>query len=307
MANLKALRQRIRSVTSTRQITKAMKMVAAAKLRRSQERAFATRDYSSRMGDMVQSIAAPIAAQSDAQSAPPLLMGRGASDNGKRVELLVFTADRGLCGSFNSSVIRSVRAKIAEMHASGFRVSLTFVGRKGNDVLKRQFGDLTRRVHVGMGKNLTFEKSEQEITQPLLKDFDDEEFDACFMVFNTFQSAMVQTLTWQQLIPAPVQSTGEEAEEENGGGAGSMPPTYEPEEEEILAELLPRNIAVQIFQALVESEASENGSRMTAMDNAVRNAGSMLKRLNITYNRTRQAAITTELMEIISGSESLKG
>ena len=304
MANLKALRQRIRSVTNTRQITKAMKMVAAAKLRRSQDRAFATRDYSERMGSMVQSIAAQV----DRSTAPPLLAGRG--ESAKRVELLVFTADRGLCGSFNSGVIRSVRSKIAEMQASGFEVTLTCVGRKANDVLKRQFASQIRRVHVGIGKNLTIEKAEQEVVQPLLKDFNDEKFDSCFMVYNTFESAMTQTLTWRQLIPAPLQS------DDSAGGAGGndkdeagsdSSPMYEPEEEEILTQLLPRNIAVQIYQSMVESDASENGSRMTAMDNAVRNAGGMIRRLNITYNRTRQAAITTELMEIISGSESLKG
>lgn len=293
MANLKALRQRIRSVTNTQQITKAMKMVAAAKLRRSQERALATRAYSEQMEQMVQSIAKGVGEN----AAHPLLTGR--EDSANRVELVLFTADRGLCGSFNSSVIRSVRAKIAEMNAAGFQVSLTCVGRKGNDVLKRQFGDIIRRVHSGMGKNLTFEKAERAIARPLLEDFGREAFDSCFIVFNTFESAMTQTLTWKQIIPAPVQT---EEQDEVG-----PPPSYEPEEEEILAELLPRNITVQIFQALVESDASENGSRMTAMDNAVRNAGGMLRRLNITYNRTRQAAITTELMEIISGSESLKG
>lgn len=295
MANLKALRQRIRSVTNTRQITKAMKMVAAAKLRRSQERAQSARGYSLRMNRMVRSIAARVGKG----PAPALLTGR--ENHAKRIELLMFTADRGLCGSFNSTVIRSVRSKIAEMQASGFDVSITCVGRKGSDVLKRQFSSKIRRVHIGISKNLTFEKAERDIAQPLLKDFDDERFDTCFMVFNTFESAMTQTLTWQQIIPVPVPEGGDEVEE------SGPPPTYEPEEDEMLAELLPRNIAVQIYQAMAESDASENGARMSAMDNAVRNAGGMLRRLNIKYNRTRQAAITTELMEIISGSESLKG
>ncbi|MEO5363616.1 MAG: F0F1 ATP synthase subunit gamma [Magnetococcus sp. DMHC-8] len=296
MASLKALRQRIRSVTNTRQITKAMKMVAAAKLRRSQDRALATRPYSLQMGRMVQSIAGRVGKG----SAPPLLAGRG--EPHKRVELVLFTADRGLCGNFNSSVIRAVRAKIAELRAAGFEVSLVCVGRKGHDVLKRQFGGIVRRVHVGMGKGLTFDRADQEIVQPLLHDFEQERFDSCFMVYNAFVSAMTQTLTWRQIIPVP--EPGESAQEAEAAGS---PPLYEPEEEEILADLLPRNVAVQVFQALVESDASENGARMTAMDNAVRNAGGMLRRLRITYNRTRQAAITTELMEIISGSESLKG
>ncbi|MEO5349657.1 MAG: F0F1 ATP synthase subunit gamma [Magnetococcus sp. YQC-3] len=297
MASLKALRQRIRSVNNTRQITKAMKMVAAAKLRRSQDRAFATRPYSMQMGRMVQSIASRVGKG----SAPPLLVGR--SEPQKRVELMLFTADRGLCGSFNSSVIRAVRAKVAELRAAGFEVSLVCVGRKGSDVLKRQFGDIIRRVHIGMGKRLTFDQVEQEVARPLLHDFEHDRFDSCFMVYNAFVSAMTQTLTWRQIIPVPDQEA-QESEQEQGAVS---PPTYEPDEDEILAELLPRNVAVQVFQALVESDASENGARMTAMDNAVRNAGGMLRRLRITYNRTRQAAITTELMEIISGSESLKG
>ncbi|MBF0460342.1 MAG: F0F1 ATP synthase subunit gamma [Magnetococcales bacterium] len=292
MASLKALRQRIRSVTNTRQITKAMKMVAAAKLRRSQDRALANRPYSTQMGQMVQALAARV----DKASAPPLLGGRSATQ--KRVRLVVFTADRGLCGSFNSSAIRAVRSRVAELQAAGAEVTLTCVGRKGNDVLKRQFEEIIRRVHIGVGRNLTFAKAE-EIARHLLHDFDQEGFDACFIVYNAFVSAMTQTLTWRQIIPVP--------EQEEGAPTLASPPTCEPEEEEILARLLPHNVAVQIFRAMVESDASENGARMTAMDNAVRNAGGMLRRLRITYNRTRQAAITTELMEIISGSESLKG
>ncbi|MBF0096121.1 MAG: F0F1 ATP synthase subunit gamma [Magnetococcales bacterium] len=295
MASLKALRQRIRSVNNTRQITKAMKMVAAAKLRRSQERAMATRPYSQQMGRMVQSIASRVSKD----SAPPLLAGR--PEPVKKVELVVFTADRGLCGSFNSSVIRAVRGKIAELQANGFEVSITCVGRKGNDVLKRTFGHLIHRVHTAVNRGLTFEKTEQEIAQPLLHDYETERFDSCFIVYNAFISAMTQELTWRQIIPVP------EAAKETENDAVAAPPCYEPDEEEILADLLPRNITVQIYQALVESDASENGARMTAMDNAVRNAGGMLRRLRTTYNRSRQAAITTELMEIISGSESLKG
>ena len=292
MANLKILRQRIRSVNNTRQITKAMKMVAAAKLRRSQDRVFATRPYSEGMAGMVQSIAGRISAD----AAPPLLAGRG---DIKQIELVVFTADRGLCGSFNSGIIRSVRAKITELEKAGFKVSITCVGRKGHDVLKRQFGDHIRRVIVGIGKDLTFENAERKVAHALLNDFEKGEFDSCLMVFNAFESAMTQILTWRQIIPMQAPE-GEEDEV-------ASPPLYEPEEEGLLAELLPRNIAVQIFQSLVESEASEHGARMTAMDNAVRNSGDMLRKLNITYNRTRQAAITTELMEIIGGSESLKG
>lgn len=293
MANLKVLRTRIRSVTNTRQITKAMKMVAAAKLRRSQERALATRPYSDRMGRMVQSIAGLVSGD----AAPPLLAGRG--EAAKKVELVVYSADRGLCGSFNSSVIRAVRTKVALLEKQGFGVSLTCIGRKGNDVLKRQFGGQIRNLHTGMGKNLTFERAENEVAAKLLEAFDKQIFDVCLMVYNTFESAMTQTLTWRQIIPMPI----DETEEDDTVGS----PQYEPEEEALLAALLPRNVTVQLFQAMVESDASEHGARMTAMDNAVRNAGDMLRKLQIKYNRTRQAAITTELMEIIGGAESLKG
>jgi F-type H+-transporting ATPase subunit gamma len=294
MPNLKSLRTRIRSVGNTRQITKAMKMVAAAKLRRAQERTQETRPYSQGMGVMIQSIASMV----NPDSAPALL----AEPKGKRVCITVFTADRGLCGSFNSGVIRSVRAKIIALQKDGMEVSLILVGTKGRDVLKRQFGDLIKRVHIGIAKDLSYEKTEGEITSKLLAEFDKGEFDVCLMVYNEFISAMTQELTWKQIIPMPIAKVDADAE---GSGAGA--PFYEPDEEEVLNVLLPQNVTVQVFQALVESEASEHGSRMTAMDNAVRNAGDMLRKLNITYNRTRQAVITTELMEIISGSESLKG
>lgn len=295
MPNLKSLRTRIRSVGNTQQITKAMKMVAAAKLRRSQERAQETRPYSQGMGRMMQSIASMV----DASSAPPLL----AEPRGKRVRLVLFTADRGLCGSFNSVVIRSVRKEIVALQQSGHEVSLVCVGSKGNDVLKRQFGDLIKRVHVGIAKGLNYAQAEREIAAKLLVEFEKGEFDICKMVFNQFKSALTQELTWQQIIPMPVAAKEENDEDAVTGGS----PIYEPEEEEVLKGLLPQNVTVQVFQALVESDASEHGARMTAMDNAVRNAGDMLRKLNTTYNRTRQAVITTELMEIIGGAESLKG
>ncbi len=298
MANLKELRGRIRSVKNTQQITKAMKMVAAAKLRRSQERVQAGRPYSQRMGRMIQSIAARVSGD----SASPLLAGRRGEAN--KVELVVYTADRGLCGSFNSSVVRAVRAKIPELQEQGFEVSITCIGRKANDVLKRQYAGLIRQVHTGFGRDLTFARVQETVAIPLLADFDNEVFDVCIMVYNEFQSAMTQNLTWRQIIPMQV-DTGDD--DEDGEEETSGPPLYEPEEEELLAAILPQNIHIQLYQALLESDASEHGARMTAMDNAVRNAGDMLRRLNITYNRTRQAAITTELMEIIGGAESLKG
>ncbi|MBF0134428.1 MAG: F0F1 ATP synthase subunit gamma [Magnetococcales bacterium] len=290
MANLKSLRNRIRSVKNTQQITKAMKMVSAAKLRRSQERAQSARPYSQHIRRMVGALAASM----DPQSAPPLL----APAKGKRVELVVFTSDRGLCGSFNSGVIRAVRAKIHSLQESGHVVTITCVGRKGFDVLKRQYGSLVRRSITGMTKGLRFDRVDADLTTKILGDFSKGEFDVCILAFNTFKSALSIELTWKQIIPMTV--------EVSQGNQGSSP-MYEPEEGEVLAELLPHSVSVQLFQALVESDASEQGARMTAMDNAVRNAGDMIRKLNIKYNRTRQAAITTELMEIIGGAESLKG
>ncbi|MBF0340386.1 MAG: F0F1 ATP synthase subunit gamma [Magnetococcales bacterium] len=295
MANLKHLRNRIRSVNNTRQITKAMKMVSAAKLRRSQERALATRPYSLRIRAMIQSLATLI----PPENAPPLLAR--APEGPRKILLVLYTADRGLCGSFNSAVIRATRARVAQLKQQGHTVSLTFVGRKGHDVLKRQYGDMTRDVHVGLTRHLSFENAERIVANRLLADFEAGRFDECHLVYNAFKSAMTQELTWRQLIPAPVEKSA--AEED----AVVASPLFEPDEETVLAALLPRNIAVQVFQALAESNAAEHAARMSAMDNAVRNAGEMLKKLNIKYNRTRQAAITTELMEIIGGSESLKG
>ncbi|MBF0214967.1 MAG: ATP synthase F1 subunit gamma, partial [Magnetococcales bacterium] len=269
-----------RSVNNTRQITKAMKMVSAAKLRRSQERALATRPYSIRIRAMIQGLASLI----PAENAPPLLAP--APTGAKKVHLVIYTADRGLCGSFNSGVIRAVRLRIAQLTQEGHTVSLTFVGRKAHDVLKRQFGSLTRDVHAGLTRHLTFESAERVVATKLLADYEAGLFDECHLVYNAFKSAMTQELTWRQLIPAPVEQSA--ASDEDGAVAS---PLFEPDEETVLAALLPRNIAVQVFQALAESNAAEHAARMTAMDNAVRNAGEMLKKLSIKYNRTRQAAI----------------
>ncbi|MBF8274045.1 MAG: ATP synthase F1 subcomplex gamma subunit [Magnetococcales bacterium] len=290
MANLKSLRNRIRSVKNTQQITKAMKMVSAAKLRRSQDRAQSARPY----GQHIRRMVGALASQMDPHSAPRLL----APAKGKRIELLVFTADRGLCGSFNSSVIRAVRAKVKSLQESGHVVTISCVGRKGFDVLKRQYKSQIRRSFSGMTKNLTFDRVNSSLTTQVLSDFAKDEFDVCLVAYNTFKSALTIEMTWKQIIPMTV-----EPQEGTQGGS----PIYEPEESEVLTELLPHGVSVQIYQALVESDASEQGARMTAMDNAVRNAGDMIRKLSIKYNRTRQAAITTELMEIIGGAESLKG
>lgn len=294
MANLKILRLRIRSVSNTRQITKAMKMVAAAKLRRAQERALASRAYSSRMGRMLETMANSTEPN---ENASPLLYGR--TNDVRRIELLVLTADRGLCGAFNSIVIRSVRARVAELEAAGIQVSLSFIGRKAHDVLKRQFKDQIRAVYRQATSEFSLGNTREHVAIDLLKAYQEGLFDQCFLVYNTFVSAMTQELTWRQVVPIPLIPDREQA----GGGSYF----FEPDEDSLLDQMLAHNVAVQIYQAIVESDASEHGSRMTAMDNAVRNAGEMINKLTITFNRTRQAAITTELMEIIGGAESLKG
>lgn len=295
MANLKELRLRIRSVNNTKQITKAMKMVAAAKLRRSQEQAEATRPYSAGMSKLFASLAPAVG---KGESAPALIKGRNTV---KKVELVVYTADRGLCGGFNSVVIRSTRARIAELQSQGKQVSLTCIGTKGAEVLKRQYGDLIRRTYVGLSREISFQQIQQKVAMDLLRDFDSGQFDECHIVFNLFKSAMSQELTWRRIIPVDVDAVQEEESQISGSYL------FEPSEDELLGALLPKNITVQLFQALVESDASEHGARMTAMDNAVRNADDMINKLTTTFNRTRQAAITTELMEIIGGAESLKG
>lgn len=291
MSNLKELRNRIRSVENTKQITQAMKMVAAAKLRRSQERAESVRPYSNIMQSMMQSVASGMVGS---EAAPALLRE---VDDERHVRLVVMTSDRGLCGGFNSSIVRAVRAKVIALQAEGKEVTITCVGSKGHDVLKRQFAPLIRDVHVGVAKGLSLESVDAEIVKSLIKEFQDGDFSTCHIIYNAFVSAMTQKLTWKQVMPVPV--------DESSDAAGGH--DYEPSEEEILETLLPRSTSMVFFQGLVESDAAEHGARMTAMDSAVRNASDMINKLTITYNRTRQAVITTELMEIIGGAESLKG
>ncbi|MGN7613800.1 F0F1 ATP synthase subunit gamma [Magnetococcales bacterium HHB-1] len=301
MANLKELRIRIRSVSNTQQITKAMKMVAAAKLRRSQDNAMNARPYSEAMGRMIQSLGS--VGGSDDANASPLLYDPG--PNSKKVELVAFSADRGLCGGFNSSIVRAVQAKVAELEGEGKDFTITCVGRKAYDVLKRRYSSKIRKLHTDMMKDLTFEKAEREIALDLMTAHEEGVFDTCYIVYNEFQSAMVQNLTWKKLIPVSFDEDDAGQQDKADQLSGSY--YFEPEEDEMLDILLPKNLTVQIYQALVESDASEHGARMTAMDNAVRNAAEMIRKLQITFNRTRQAAITTELMEIIGGAESLKG
>jgi F-type H+-transporting ATPase subunit gamma len=295
MASLKQFRIRIASVKSTQKITSAMKMVAAAKLRRAQEKAIATRPYAERMGRMLGSLAGSAAG---AAGAPPLLGGTGKDD----VHLvIVATSDRGLCGGFNTSIVRGARVHIRALLADGKQVKIICVGRKGRDQLRRDFGRNILETMEDVGKRgITFADA-RRIAERALALFEAGEFDVCSLFYARFKSAITQIVTRQQLIPFPVEAGAGDDEADTGGAM----PEFEPGEDEILAELLPRNLAVQIFRALLENAASEQGARMSAMDSATRNAGDMIKRLTLNYNRTRQAMITRELIEIISGAEAV--
>ena len=302
MPNLKDLRNRITSVKSTQKITSAMKMVAAAKLRRAQEQAEAARPYAERMERMLASLAAASAGK---EGAPELLAGKGRD----QVHLLVVaTADRGLCGGFNSNIVREVRRRITALKGDGKTVKLLCVGRKGRDQLRRDFGDaIIDTIEDVTRPRLRFDAAEA-IAKRVAQMFEAGEFDVCTIYYARFKSAISQIVTAQQLIPfAPAEENagGDGAEAAETGGDSLAVYEYEPTEEDILAALLPRNLAVQVFRALLENNASEHGARMTAMDNATRNAGDMIDNLTLTYNRTRQAVITNELIEIISGAEAL--
>jgi len=299
MPNLKDLKGRIESVKSTRKITSAMKMVAAAKLRKAQDAAEAARPYAVRMERMLGSLAASI---DGVDGAPKMLAGTG--KDGTHL-LVAFTADRGLCGGFNGSIVRQIRRMANALKAEGKTVKVLFVGRKAHDVLKREFGDTVVGVVTGIGKKRVEYDEGADVAQRITRMFENGEFDVCTIVFNRFQSAMTQVVTPLQLIPFTAKIDGNE--DPQSGAKEDIVASYifEPEEEEILADLLPGNLAVQIFQAMLESSASEHGARMTAMDSATRNAGDMIDDLTLLYNRTRQAFITKELIEIISGAEAL--
>ncbi|QKR99079.1 F0F1 ATP synthase subunit gamma [Sphingomonas sp. CL5.1] len=292
MASLKALKIRIGSVKSTQKITKAMKMVAAAKLRRAQEAAIQGRPYAERLEAVMASLAHKVTVS---ESSPKLLVGTGKD----QVHLLVVaTSERGLAGAFNTNIVRAARRKAAELEAAGKTVRFYIAGKKGR-VLRRFYPNGIAADHdMSAIKSVGFDDA-HVIAADLIRRFEAGEFDVAHLFYARFQSALVQEPTGTQIIPVAVPSSMETA---NNGSAAV---TYEPDEEAILADLLPRNVAVQIFRALLENAASEQGSRMTAMDNATRNAGDMINRLTIQYNRTRQAAITTELVEIISGAEAL--
>jgi len=291
MASLKDLRNRITSVKATQKITKAMQMVAAAKLRRAQLAAEAARPYAERMETVLGNLAAGIVG---AGQAPVLVAGTGKSDVHL---LLVATGERGLCGAFNSSIVRLAREKAQSLLAEGKEVKFFCVGRKGYDQLRRIYPDrIIELVDLRAVRTIGF-KEANDIAAKILKLLDEGAFDVCTLLFSNFKSVISQVPTATQLIPASFP-------EREAGEAGPVY-EYEPEEEEILTDLLPRNIAVQIFRALLENQASFYGAQMSAMDNATRNAGDMIKKQTLTYNRTRQAMITKELIEIISGAEAL--
>jgi F-type H+-transporting ATPase subunit gamma len=295
MASLKALRARITSVKSTRKITQAMKMVAAAKLRRAQAQAEQARPYAERMARMLASLGASVAGS---PAAPKLLVGTG----GDKIHLLVVvTGDRGLAGPFNTNVGRFARNRIRALEAEGKTVKVLSVGRKGAAFLKREFPrHIVGEVSFMGKKRIGFEDA-TDIADRITAMLEAGEFDSCSLVYNQFKSVIAQITTEQRLIPAPMP----EATETSAAPGPQALYEYEPAEEEILATLLPRNLAIQVYRALLENNAGFFGSQMNAMDNATRNAGEMINKLTLNYNRTRQANITRELIEIISGAEAV--
>jgi len=297
MANLKTLRIRIASVKSTQKITSAMKMIAATKLRRAQAAAEEGRPYAESMERM---LAGLIGSMPALDNAPKLLSGTGSD---ARHLIVVMTGDRGLCGAFNSNVVRETKRRIADLQKQGKQVKLLAVGRKGNDALRREYGTLiVDAIEQGARYGAKFEPA-RDLGRRLNTMFDGGDFDVCSIVYNTFRSAISQVVTARQIIPFPREAVLKPA----GDGRAIESAAYEmePDDEELLADLLPSNLSMQIFRAMSENYASEQGARMTAMDNATRNAGDMINKLTLTYNRSRQATITTELIEIISGANAI--
>ncbi|MGI9350143.1 MAG: F0F1 ATP synthase subunit gamma [Rhizobiaceae bacterium] len=294
MASLKDLRNRIASVKATQKITKAMQMVAAAKLRKAQMAAEAARPYSERMAKVLANISAGMEGRDDA---PRLMTGTGSD---QKHLLVVATAERGLCGGFNSSIARLARDKARELKSEGKEVAILCVGKKGFDALKMEFNSIMHEVITFREiKNVGFNEANM-VGHKILSMFDEGEFDVCTLFYSEFKSVISQIPTEQQLIPANVTS-----EEDEASSNGDVAYEYEPDEEELLRDLLPRNVSIQIFRAILENGASEQGARMSAMDNATRNAGEMIDKLTLSFNRQRQAQITKELIEIISGAEAL--
>ncbi len=290
MASLDDLKKRIASVKSTQKITKAMKMVAAAKLRRAQESAEKGRPYSEKMNNIILNLSIGI---SDKENAPKLLSGTGQE---KTHLCVVMTSDRGLCGGFNSNIIKKAKSYFSKILNEGKELKIITVGSKGNDQLKRVYGEkIIENISFKESKNANYFDADK-VGKMVIEKFEAGEFDVCTIFYNQFKNVITQIPQAQQVIPL-----------NNEGGESSSEETYEfePDEDEILSNLLPKNISTQIFKAMLENSASEQGSRMSAMDNATRNAGEMVDKLTIEYNRSRQAAITKELIEIISGAESL--
>ena len=293
MPSLKDLKNRIGSVKSTQKITKAMQMVAAAKLRRAEEAATNARPYAERIEAVLGNLAGGM---TEGAPGPKLLTGTGEE---KTYLLVVATADRGLCGGFNSSIVRLARERIVQLQGQGKTVKLFMVGKKGTDQMKRLYGDLiAARYDMSEVKTVGFAQA-REIADQLLGMYEDGAFDVAEVFYGRYQSVIAQVPTRTQVIPA------QPPKREEGAAQPAAPYTYEPDEEAILETLLPRYVSVQLFRALLENAASEQGARMTAMDNATRNAGDMIDTLNLQYNRARQAQITTELVEIIAGAESV--
>ena len=290
MANLKDLKTRINSVKSTQKITAAMKMVAAAKLRRAQEAAESGRPYASRM----RRVTANLAAKADVNSAPALLVGNGKSASHL---LVVISADRGLCGGFNGSITRQTRTEVTRLQDEGKTVKLLMVGRKSADALRREYGKQFIDSFEGFqGTSVSFSDA-ASLADTIRTGFEAGDYDVCTMIYNKFVNAITQEITLTQLIPAETNAVDDSDANVNY--------EYEPEEDELLDSLLPRILSTQLYSALLESSAAELAARMTAMDNATRNAGDLIDRLTLVYNRTRQAAITSELIEIISGAEAV--
>ena len=291
MASLDDLKKRIASVKSTQKLTKAMKMVAAAKLRRAQESAEKGRPYSEKMNNIILNLSDGI---SDKENAPKLLSGSG---NDKVHLCIVMTSDRGLCGGFNSNIIKKAKSYFLKLSDEGKDLKIVTVGSKGYDQLKRAYGDkIIANISFKESKNASYFDAEK-VGKIVIEKFGAEEFDVCTIFYNQFKNVITQIPQAQQIIPLKVENSEEDNSEDSY--------EFEPDEDEILNNLLPKNISTQIFKAMLENSASEQGSRMSAMDNATRNAGEMVDKRTIEYNRSRQAAITKELIEIISGAESL--
>ncbi len=291
MASLDDLKKRIASVKSTQKITKAMKMVAAAKLRRAQESAENGRPYSEKMKNVILNLSNGI---SNKENAPKLLSGTG---NDKVHLCVVMTSDRGLCGGFNSNIIKKAKSYFTKILSEGKELKIITVGSKGNDQLKRMYGDkIIENISFKESKNANYFDADK-VSKIIIDKFESSEFDVCTIFYNQFKNVITQIPQAQQIVPLDNKDSEDKASDESY--------EFEPDEDEILVNLLPKNISTQIFKAMLENSASEQGSRMSAMDNATRNAGEMVDKLTIQYNRSRQAAITKELIEIISGAESL--